>query len=71
MHGAETANLAHRQTKPCFPISAARALAAEGRTARADQANAAEKPIGHHCPDHFATNSAENLTFDMRGSWRA
>jgi hypothetical protein len=51
-------------------MSPGRALAAEGRTAREDQANAAEQPIDHHCLDHFETNSAENLTFEFSGCRR-
>jgi hypothetical protein len=68
MHGAETANLAHRQTKQSFLLmSARRALAVEGRTAHTDMADAAERPIDQHCLDYFATNSAEHLTFEVRG----
>jgi hypothetical protein len=71
MHGAETANLAHRQTKQSFQTSAGRAPAAEGRAARADMADAAERPIDQHCLDYFATNSAEHLTFELSGWTRA
>jgi hypothetical protein len=51
-------------------MSAGRALAAEGRTAHADMADAAERPIDQHCLDYFAAHGAEHLTFDMRGAWR-
>jgi hypothetical protein len=48
-------------------MSPGHALAAEGRTAHANLDDAAERPIDHHCLDYFATNSAEHLTFEVRG----
>jgi hypothetical protein len=49
------------------PMSGNRAPTAEGRAARADMADAAERPGDHDCLDYFATNSAEHLTFEIRG----
>jgi hypothetical protein len=67
MHGAEAANLARRQTKQSSPMSAGRALAAEGRAARANLDDAAERPSDHCFLDYFATHGAEHLTFEVRG----
>jgi hypothetical protein len=48
-------------------MSGSRAPTAEGRAAHTDMADAAERPSDQHCLEYFATNSAEHLTFEVRG----
>jgi hypothetical protein len=49
-----------------YSMSGNRTPTAAGRAARADMADA-ERPSDHCCLDYFATNGAENLTFDLSG----
>jgi hypothetical protein len=56
--------------KAAHSMSGNRTPTAKGRAAHADMADAAERPSDHYCLDYFATNSAEHLTFDVRGKVR-